>query len=137
MTSGRLLRHCALIALQVGLLIGLWLASDRLSRGLQWPIPGGVIGLAGLAVLLFCRLLPLRLVERGANWLLAEMLLFFIPPFMAVVDAGRLIAEVGWRLLAVLPLGCLLVMIGTGLVVDRVFRYEQRRHQAREGEHES
>jgi holin-like protein len=126
------LRGLPRTAIQTVAFIGLWLLADQLSRRLGLPIPGGVVGLGILAALLFAGWLPLRMVQQGADWLLAEMLLFFIPPLMAVVDAGPLIAQVGWRLLVVLPIGCVLVMVGTGLAVDRVFHYEQRRHAERE-----
>lgn len=119
--------------IQVALLIGIWMAADRLGRAVGLPIPGGVTGLGLLAGLLFIGWLPLGAVQAGAEWLLADMLLFFIPPLMAVVDAGPLFAQLGWRLLLVLALGCLLVMVGTGVAVDWVFHYEQRRHARREG----
>ncbi|WP_374356468.1 CidA/LrgA family protein [Chitinimonas sp.] len=116
-------------ACQVLFLMALWLLADRLVRAWALPIPAGVLGLALLAALLFSRLLPVAAVQRGADRLLADMLLFFVPPLMAIVDSGPLLRQLGWRLLLVLPLGCILVMVGTGLIVDRVFRYEQRRHQ--------
>ncbi|GAB3262646.1 CidA/LrgA family protein [Chitinimonas naiadis] len=122
------LAHAGLLLGQIFFFVVVWLASDALARYAGWPIPGSVIGLALVAALLFSRLLPSRYVQRGADWLLAEMLLFFIPPVVAVVNFGPLIASQGWRLLAVLLLGMLVVMIGTGLVVDWVFHYERRRH---------
>lgn len=127
------MRRLSARLVQIALLIGLWFGADRLGHALGWPIPGGVIGLGVLAALLFSGLLPLRWVQFGAEWLLAEMLLFFVPPLMAVVDAGPLMMQLGWRLVAVLVLGCLMVMVGTGLVVDWVFHIERRRRARKEG----
>lgn len=122
---------------QIAVFVAAWLLADHLARRLGLPVPGGVVGLGLIAALLFAGWLPLRAVQQGADWLLADMLLFFIPPMMALVDAGPLLAQIGWRLLLVLALGCVLVMVGTGLAVDRVFRYEQRRHAARRVDHDA
>ncbi|GAA5786659.1 CidA/LrgA family protein [Chitiniphilus shinanonensis] len=112
---------------QVCLLAALWLASDALARAIGSPVPGGVLGLAALLSLLLLGWLDAERLRRGAEWLLAEMLLFFIPPVVAVVQFQALFRSEGLRLLAVIGLGTLCVMAGTALVVDRVFRWERRR----------
>ena len=60
-------------------LAALWWASDLVMRWLHLPVPGSVAGLGILVLLLRTGLLPLAWVKEGADWLLAEMLLFFIP----------------------------------------------------------
>ncbi|HEY9101616.1 CidA/LrgA family protein [Chitinimonas sp.] len=127
------LARAGLVLAQIFFFVVVWLGSDALARAAGWSLPGSVIGLSLVCLLLFSGILPSRHVQRGADWLLAEMLLFFIPPVVAVVNFGPLIVSQGWRLLLVLLLGMLVVMVGTGLVVDWVFRFECRRHAKREG----
>lgn len=124
--------HPGLRALaQVAGLAALWWASDAAMRALALPIPGSVAGLAVLVLLLRTGWLPLAWVSEGAGWLLAEMLLFFIPAVVAVVQYPAVILRSGWQLLLVILLGTVGVMVGTALVVERVVRLEQRLRQGR------
>ncbi|WP_455774485.1 CidA/LrgA family protein, partial [Burkholderia stabilis] len=67
------------IVLQSAALGALWLAVDWAVRMIGLPIPSGVIGLAVLLVLLFSGRVAPAWVKDGANWLLSDMLLFFVP----------------------------------------------------------
>ena len=119
-------------ALQVLFFVGVWYATQRTLDWLHWSVPAAVPGLFAVLLLLASGALPERRLAAGANWLLGEMLLFFIPPLLAVVRYGPLLAQSGWRLLATIALGSLLVLVGTGLVVERTLRWERARHARRE-----
>ena len=77
-----------------------------------------------LLAMIMLRVLPLCWVKAGASWLLAEMLLFFVPAVVAVVNYGDLLRVEGWRILLVIGLSTLLVLAATSLVVERVYRFE-------------
>ena len=62
--------------------------------------------------------------DAGARWLLAEMLLFFVPAVVAVVNYQELLLQEGWRIMVVLLVSTTLVLGTTALVVDRVYRLE-------------
>ena len=125
--SGGLRLHPGLRAFaQVLGLMALWCVSDQAVRRLHLPVPGNVLGLGVLVLLLRQGWLPLDRVKEGADWLLAEMLLFFIPAVVAVVQYPAVILREGWQLLVVILLGTVTVMVGTALVVERVFRLEHR-----------
>jgi holin-like protein len=114
------------LILQVLLLTLFWYACDALARGLHLPLPGSVLAL-GLLLLLFATgAVPMTSLRRGADWLLAEMLLFFIPAVMAVWQHLPLLRQEGLRIMVVILCGTLLVMVTTALLVDRVFRWRQR-----------
>ncbi len=112
---------------QIGLLIAIWLASDWFVHRTGLPVPGGVLGLGIVFVLLLLGV-PLNWVKDGAQWLLAEMLLFFVPAVVAMIKYKALFISEGWQLLVVIFLGTALVMCVTALVVDRFFKIE---HQLR------
>jgi len=114
-------------ALQVLLLVLFWLACDRLAAALRLPLPGSVLALGLLLALLLAGAVPAASLRRGADWLLAEMLLFFIPAVMAVWRHLPLLRQEGGRILLVILLGTALVMASTALLVDRVFRWRARR----------
>lgn len=125
MTTNRtrsLLRSVA----QSALLAGLWVMADRAVRALDLPVPAGVVGLAALLALLLSGGVPLRWVKAGADWLLSEMLLFFIPAAVAIVQYGGLFKSDGWRLALVVIAGTLTVMAAVAWTVEQTARFERR-----------
>ncbi|SAK86434.1 LrgA family protein [Caballeronia temeraria] len=114
------------IAGQSAVLAAIWVVADFVARKLSLPVPGGVIGLVALLALLFCGGIAPRWVKAGADWLLSDMLLFFIPAAVAAVQYGGLFMEDGWRLALVVVGGTLMVMVAVAFAVDRAARLERR-----------
>lgn len=114
------------IVVQSAFLAGLWFAADQAARRLNLPVPGSVIGLAVLLVLLLTGGVAPKWVKAGADWLLSNMLLFFIPAAVAVVQYGGLFKSDGWRLALVVVAGTLTVMIAVAVTVDQAARFERR-----------
>jgi holin-like protein len=65
-------------------------------------------------------------IELGANWLLANMLLFFIPLVVSVVQFTQLLKTQGLTLLLDIGLGFASVMLATALTVEWVCRLERK-----------
>ncbi len=108
----------ALIAIyQVGCEIALWL---------KLPIPGGVIGLALLLLVFATGVVKPATLQTGAGLLLAEMLLFFIPPLMSLLDYGTLMRNEGWRIMLVIGFSTLMLMLVTAFTVELVCRMNDR-----------
>ena len=116
---------------QVLFFIAIWCVSEQLLHWLRWPLPAAVPALFVVLALLAAGILPEQRVAAGADWLLGDMLLFFIPPLLAVVRFGPLLAHSGLRLLGAIALGSLLVLVGTGVVVERTLRWERARQERR------
>ena len=112
--------------LQICLLILFSLLGQALAQLLGLPVPGGVIGMALVLLLLATRRLWVRNVHRGASWLLGEMLLFFVPAVMSLLDHREFLGLLGLKLLAVILLGTALVMTGTALTIDLCYRWMNR-----------
>lgn len=51
-----------------------------------------------MLTLILCRIIPLNWIRAGSRWLLAEMLLFFVPAVVAVVNYAQLLMVDGWRI---------------------------------------
>lgn len=113
------------IAIQSAALAAIWFVADLAARKLALPVPGGVVGLVALLALLFCGGVAPRWVKAGADWLLSDMLLFFIPAAVAAVQYGGLFMEEGWRLALVVVAGTLMVMVAVAFAVDRAARLER------------
>ncbi|WP_205746376.1 CidA/LrgA family protein [Dyella amyloliquefaciens] len=112
---------------QVLLIVLVWQACDQLSRHLHLPMPGSLLAMALLLAMLLAGAVPAASLRRGADWLLAEMLLFFIPAVMAVWEHLPLMRQQGARILVVILVGTMLVMGTTALLVDLMFRWRLRR----------
>ncbi|CAI1917285.1 MULTISPECIES: CidA/LrgA family protein [Serratia] len=120
------------VPVQVVLYAALFLIADRLVQQFHLPLPANIIGMLMLLALISLRILPLNWVRAGSRWLLAEMLLFFVPAVVAVVNYAQLLMVEGWKIFLVIAVSTTLTLGATGLVVDRVYRLEvwlQRRKQ--------
>ncbi|HDR8991374.1 MULTISPECIES: CidA/LrgA family protein [Burkholderia] len=124
-TPGKLTRT-GRIALQSAALGVLWLAVDWAVRAVGLPVPSGVVGLAVLLVLLFSGRVAPAWVKDGANWLLSDMLLFFVPAAVAAVQYGGLFREDGWRIALVMLAGTAFVMVAVAVAVDLAAKLERR-----------
>ncbi|MBC3411924.1 MULTISPECIES: CidA/LrgA family protein [Pseudomonas] len=111
---------------ELAVLLGLFLLGGQLAAWFGWPIPGGVMGLALLLVLFATGAVKPATLQRGAGLLMAEMLLFFIPALMSLLDYGSLLRSEGWRILLVIALSTLLVMVVTAVTVELVCRWRLR-----------
>ena len=119
-------RQPARTAWQVGILIAAWWLADTAAAALHLPFSGGVVGLFVLVALLLAGWVRPAAIELGANWLLANMLLFFIPLVVSVVQFTQLLKAQGLMLFVNIGLGFASVMLATAFTVEWVCRYERR-----------
>ena len=109
------------------ILLAFQLTGEALSRGFALPVPGPVIGLAGLALALALwsrrgGALEETDVGRVAPVLLGALSLLFVPAGVGVVQYAGLLADNALALgvaLAVSTLATLLVSVGAFLLVKR------------------
>ncbi|WP_316410412.1 CidA/LrgA family protein [Mesoterricola sediminis] len=103
---------------QTGLLIGVWWACDRAARALHAPVPGAVLGLGLLLLLLGTGRLPIRALQHSTRWLIGEMLLFFIPPMVSLLDYPQFLGWLGVKLIVAIAAGTLAVMVATAATIE-------------------
>ena len=113
--------------LQVLVLIAFWYGADRAATALGLPFSGGVLGLFVLVALLLSKTVRPAAIEDGAEWLLSNMLLFFIPLVVSVVQFTGLLKSDGLRLFAAIGIGFLSVLLSTALTVEWVCRIARGR----------
>ena len=92
-------------------ILAVWSCAYVLQKLLNLPVASGVLGFFLLLFLFEMKCLKLAHVERGADLLLAELLLFFIPPVVGVIQYQDLLIASGWKILLVILISTALVMM--------------------------
>lgn len=117
------------LLIELVVLLAIYLLGCQLAVWLAWPIPGGVVGLGLLLASFASGLVKPAALQLGAGVLMAEMLLFFIPALMSLLDYGGLLRNDGWRILLVIGFSTLAVMLVTAFTFELVCRWRLR-HEA-------
>lgn len=107
-------------AVQIAILCGLAFLSNILVAQFSLPLPGSVVGIVLLFGPLQLGILRLEWIESGANLLLAELLLFFIPSAVGVVQYRALLLNHGIAILIVVVAGSVVIMSGSGLLATQL-----------------
>ncbi|MGN7938252.1 CidA/LrgA family holin-like protein [Virgibacillus sp. 6R] len=87
---------------------------------LDIPIPASMIGLVILLLCLFLRIVKLEWIEKGGNWLLAELLLFFIPSAVGIVNYDEILSLQGLESILLIGLSTFIVMAVTAYIADYI-----------------
>ena len=119
-------KKCLRLLVELAVLLAIYLVGCQLATWLDWPIPGGVMGLALLLLVFALGWIQPATLNMGAGFLLAEMLLFFIPALMSLLDYGGLLRDEGWQILLVIGVSTLMVMLVTAFTVELVCRWSLR-----------
>jgi holin-like protein len=127
--NAKTLKYLSRLVAELAVLLAIYLLGCQLAAWLAWPIPGGVIGMALLLLAFAFGWVKPAALQMGAGLLMAEMLLFFIPALMSLLDYGGLLRDDGWRILLVIGVSTLMVMLVTAFTVEWVVRL-RKSHEA-------
>lgn len=84
------------------------------------PIPASMFGLFLLFLALCLHIIKLEWIEKGANWLLAELLLFFVPSAVGIVNYDEIISFQGAEIVVLIGVSTVIVMGMTALIAEKV-----------------
>ncbi|MEX3619372.1 CidA/LrgA family protein [Paenibacillus glucanolyticus] len=113
--------------LQVAGFMLLSMGMDKLAEWLHLGIPGSILGIAVVFILLETKILRLEWIELGANWLLAELLLFFIPAAVGIMKYFPMLEAEGLQILVVVLFSTVIVMVSSGLTARFISTRKERR----------
>lgn len=117
------------VTAQLLFLIGLWWISALIQQYFHLPISAGVIGLILLLLALMSGMMKLVWIKSGADFILAELVLMFIPCVVGLVKYKQLFITQGWQLILAVVLGTLCVMVMTAYSVHFGFKLERKLQQ--------
>ncbi len=109
---------------QLSLLFLFWAFGLLLQRTFNLPISAGVLGLFSMLTLLLTGLLPLHWIKAGSDLILSELVLFFVPCVVGLINYQQLFIQQGWQLVLAVLLGSLCVLIVTAYTVFIGFKME-------------
>lgn len=117
--EGYIMRKMVIILLQVALIHVFLLIAIGIKELLSIPLPTTIIGLLLLFFALYFKLIKLEWVEQGGRWLMAELLLFFVPSTVGIVNYQELVSVQGIWLMLIIFLSTIIVLGMTGAIVQR------------------
>jgi len=98
----------------LALLLSFQLVGELVVRGLGWPVPGNVLGMALLLAALLAGMVPLEWVSEAAELLLTHMALLFVPAGVGVMLYFELIGREWLPIVVATVASTFVVMAVTG-----------------------
>ena len=109
---------------QLALLLLFWAIGHGLQQRLHVPISAGVLGLFLALAALLCGVLKLDWIKGGADFVLGELVLFFVPCVVGLLKYQALFQRQGWQLISTIAIGKVCVMVATAYAVYLGFKLE-------------
>jgi holin-like protein len=107
---------------QLAILVGIYLAGNKLVQLARLPIPGNVVGVILLFALLSAGILRLEQVQDAAEFLIRHLVFFFIPVAVDLMNWGGVFARYGLRLALAIGLSTVLTFLVTGHLAQALRR---------------
>ena len=102
------------------LLLLFQLCGEFISRILDLPVPGNVLGMGLLLLALTTKLVDIKWLEEAAELLLSNLALFFVPAGVGVMVYGDLIAAEWLPISVATVLSTFVVMAVTGKLAQKL-----------------
>ncbi|MDV2468455.1 CidA/LrgA family protein [Acinetobacter chinensis] len=114
------------IIFQLSLLIFIWWIGSVLQKLLNIPVSAGVIGLFLMLFALLSGVFKLQWIKSGSDFILGELVLFFIPCVVGLIKYKHLFMTQGWQMVVAVVIGTVTVMVSTAYAVHFGFKLESR-----------
>lgn len=115
------------IAGQIAVLCGISLLGNSIAQVLNIGIPGSLIGMGMLFLLMERQWVKLEWIEAGANFLIAELLLFFIPAAIGVMQYKDLFQSELTSFLLVIVSSTILILLTAGALTELTSRHGEKK----------
>ncbi|WP_042460621.1 CidA/LrgA family holin-like protein [Neobacillus dielmonensis] len=120
------MKKAGVIILQVLFLHVFLILGAALKQIVPIPIPASMFGLVLLFLALCLKIVKLEWVEKGANWLLAELLLFFVPSAVGIINYKEIFSFLGAEIVILIGISTIVVMGLTGIIAEKTAVFKRR-----------
>ncbi|MCP6683811.1 CidA/LrgA family holin-like protein [Bacillus nakamurai] len=102
------------IILQIIILYAFSMMGEAAQQMFHLPISGSIIGLILMLICLTVKIIPVKIIEDGAGFLLSFLPLLFIPAMAGVMNYPSLFSASGAALFLIVVLSTIVTMIAAG-----------------------
>jgi len=104
------------------IIICIYLLGEVISKGLNLPIPGNIIGMIILLILLCTNIIKVEKVETISSFFLDHLAFFFIPAGVGLLTSFDIIKSSLIQILLICIIATSLVIVVTGLIVQALVK---------------
>lgn len=108
------------IIFQMCILVGSAMLGNKITQVFNLHVPGSMVGIFLIFFLLETKMIRLEWLEAGANILIGELILFFIPSAVGVVQYRQVMIANGASFALVIFLSTVTVMLCTGFLAELI-----------------
>lgn len=120
------MKRVAIVVGQILLLALIGVLGGYLKEWLNLPLPGTLVGMILLFLLLCSGIIKLNWGEQGAAVLIGELLLFFIPSAIGVIQYTQLFGSTGAMLLGVIVTSIVTLLISVTVITLSVMKLRRK-----------
>jgi holin-like protein len=84
------------------------------------PIPASMFGLLLLLLSLTLGIVKLEWLEQGGNWLLAELMLFFVPSAVGIINYDEMLSWQGLESVLLIGISTFIVISSTAYIAEKI-----------------
>lgn len=111
-----------MMIMQICILCLISLFGNFVAEYLAIGIPGNIIGMFLLLLLLQQKIVSMDKIEMGANFLIAELLLFFIPSAIGVIQFQEALQQEWLQILFVIVASTLAVLLFVAAITESALK---------------
>ncbi len=106
------------ILLQLSFVLSLWLVGELISKGLQVPIPGSVLGMVLLFIFLSIGIVQVKHLKELSDFLLDNLAFFCVPLGVGLLNSLGVLRASWWQIILVVIISTIMVIAATGLTAQ-------------------
>ena len=110
------------------IILGIYLLGELLSKSLNLPIPGNILGMVILFILLCTKVVKVDNISTVTNFLLDHLSFFFIPAGVGLMASIGIIKSTWWQLLVVCMSTTVIIIGVTGMIVQAISRSTKKKN---------
>ncbi|MCL6458095.1 MAG: CidA/LrgA family protein [Gorillibacterium sp.] len=112
------MRKILLTLLQIGVFYAISYLANIAADALHLPVPGTMLAIVVVFILLQTGVVKLAWLSIGADFLIANLVLFFIPSAVVLMKHTKYLAIHATGILLVVVLGTFLIMAFSGIMTE-------------------
>lgn len=116
-----------MIVLQICILYIFSFIGITIQQYFSLTIPGNIIGMLLLFICLCFNIVPVKMIESGAQFLLSILMLFFIPATVGVMDYPQLLSVHGLLLIMAILISTMITLAVSGKTTQYFAKKTQKR----------